>query len=356
MLGVAPGADVDVMKVFGNSNVSFTSVILQGIDWAIQHDHADILSISIGFLGLPTSAAEQPLTAILENAIGDGTVVVASTGDSSPSNTESSPALDPGVIGAAGSTSYRIWAQTNFFLYDMAQAIHNHGQSLVPPGQPTLGWLDNEVSTLSSSGVTEDRRVPDVIAPGDLNWADCSTDTSTYTDCENFIGGSPTASPTSAGRAKPAPLTAGTAALVIQAYRNAHGNQTPTPAVVRRIIFSSATDLGVPAENQGAGLVNALRAVRAGRVLREAPNGRGPAAHPGLDRRPRQARSGLQSHGQGHEHRRSKAKITPVLRTLGQAAHARRRQAEPVQLGKGVRDRAPASPPPSTSPARRSPS
>ena len=32
VLGVAPGADVDVMKVFGSSNSSFTSVILQGID------------------------------------------------------------------------------------------------------------------------------------------------------------------------------------------------------------------------------------------------------------------------------------------------------------------------------------
>src|SRR4029078_10237413 len=62
VLGVAPGADVDVMKVFGSSNSSFTSVILQGIDWAIQHDHADILSISIGFGGLENRAAAQPQT------------------------------------------------------------------------------------------------------------------------------------------------------------------------------------------------------------------------------------------------------------------------------------------------------
>jgi hypothetical protein len=32
--------------------------------------------------------------------------------------------------------------------------------------------------------------------------------------------------------------------------------------VVRRIIFSSATDLGITAENQGSGLLNALRAVQ----------------------------------------------------------------------------------------------
>ena len=31
---------------------------------------------------------------------------------------------------------------------------------------------------------------------------------------------------------------------MIQAYRKTHGNQTPTPAVVRRIIFSSAKNIG----------------------------------------------------------------------------------------------------------------
>src|SRR5439155_7721630 len=115
-----------------------------------------------------TSASEQPLTAILQNAMADGTTVVASTGDSSPSNTEGSPALDPGVIGVAASTSYRLFAQTNLFLYDLAQAVHSGGAPSYRLGQATPGWLDNQVSTLSSSGVTEDRRVPDLIAPGDL--------------------------------------------------------------------------------------------------------------------------------------------------------------------------------------------
>jgi sugar (pentulose or hexulose) kinase len=142
--------------------------------------------MSFGSTPVPNTAAGQPLTAILKNAMSDGIVVVASTGDSSPSNTEGSPALDPGVIGVAASTSYRLFAQTDVFLYDLAQVIHNKsGTQSYHLGQSTPGWLDNEVSTLSSSGVTEDRRMPDVIAPGDLNWADCSTDTSTYTDCEN---------------------------------------------------------------------------------------------------------------------------------------------------------------------------
>jgi len=320
VLGVAPGADVDVMKVFGNSNYSFTSVILQGIDWAIQHDHADILSISIGFGGLPSTAAEQPMTAILKNAMDHGTVVVASTGDSSPSNTEGSPALDPGVIGAAASTSYRIFAQTNLFLYDMAQAVHRGGGTpSYHLGQSTPGWLSNEVSTLSSSGVTEDRRVPDIIAPGDLNWSDCSTDTAIYTDCANAFGGTTIGLEDFGGTSESTPLTAGVAALVIQAYRQSHQHKSPSPAVVRRILFSSSTDLGVAAENQGSGLLNALRAVQTARAYgKHARSG-------GLMHAP-DSIADLGNVKAKHRHRvtvrntgNSKAKITPVLRTLGRA-------------------------------------
>jgi hypothetical protein len=307
------------MKVFGTNNVSFTSVVLQGIDWAINHDHANILSISFGSGGLPTSAAEQPLTAILNNAMADGTVVVASTGDSSPSNTEGSPALDPGVIGAAASTSYRLIAQTNSYLYDMAQAIHDGHAPSYHLGQSTPGWLDNEVSTLSSSGVTEDRRVPDVIAPGDLNWAPCSTDTSTYTDCANSIGGSSIGLEEFGGTSESTPFTAGVAALVIQAYRESHHNQTPSPAVVRKIIFSTATDLGIAAENQGAGLVNALRAVQMAKSYG------GHAKDGGLLHSP-ESIADLGNVKGTHRHTvtvtntgSSKATIKPVLRTLGRS-------------------------------------
>jgi hypothetical protein len=337
VLGVAPGADVDVMKVFGDSDSSFTSTILQGIDWAIQHDHANILSISIGFFGVPSSAAEQPLTAILKNAMANGTVVVASTGDASPSNTEESPALDPGVIGAAASTSYRIFAQTNLFLYDLAQAVFNGG---TPPsyqlGQSTPGWLDNEVSTLSSSGVTEDRRAPDLIAPGDLNWALCSPNTSLYTDCANSLGGSSIGLEDFGGTSESTPLTAGTAALVIEAYRKAHGNKTPTPAVVRRILFSSATDLGVSAENQGAGLLNALRAVELARSYGKHMKVGGLVHSP-------DSIADLGNVKGSHRHRvtitntgSTKATIKPVLRTLGPAVTLASGNLNLFEAGKGM--------------------
>jgi hypothetical protein len=268
VLGVAPGANVDVMKVFGTTNFSFTSEVLEGIDYAIQHDHVNILSLSLGFFALPTTAAQQPVTQIVENAMADGTTVVASTGDASPSNTESAPALAPGVIGTAASTSYRIFAQTNLFLYDMGEAIKNAGNAFpsYTLGQSTPGWLDNQVSTLSSSGVTEDGRTADILAPGDVNWAECSTDTSKYTECVNSFGGTPIGIFDFGGTSESAPLTSGTAALVIQAYREGHKGKTPSPAVVRQILYASATDIGVAAADQGAGLLNALRAVRMAKV------------------------------------------------------------------------------------------
>jgi Subtilase family len=320
VLGVAPGADVDVMKVFGDNNDSFTSVILQGIDWAIQHDHVDILSISLGFGGLPSSAAEQPLNAILKNAMADGTTVVASTGDSSPSNTEGSPALDTGVIGAAASTSYRVFAQTNGWLYDLAQHIHKgSGTPSYHLGQSTPGWLSNEVSTLSSSGVTEDRRVPDIIAPGDGNWSSCSTDTSTYTECANPFGGSNIGLEEFGGTSESTPLTAGVAALVIQAYRESHGRHTPSPAVVRRIIFSSATDIGIAAEEQGAGLLNGLRAVELAKEYGKHAKGGGllhsPDTFADLGKPGGSSRQTVTVTNSGG----SKATIRPVLRTLGAA-------------------------------------
>ena len=55
---------------------------------------------------------------------------------------------------------------------------------------------------------------------------------------------------------------------MIQAYADAHGGTDPTPALVRQILMSSATDINAPASQQGAGLLNIASAVKLARSIK----------------------------------------------------------------------------------------
>ncbi len=65
-------------------------------------------------------------------------------------------------------------------------------------------------------------RVLDLVAPGEANWALCSTNTAIYEECTNFAG-QPTPLQSFGGTSESAPFIAGGAALIVQAYRDSHG-------------------------------------------------------------------------------------------------------------------------------------
>ena len=151
--------------------------------------------------------------------------MVESTGDSGVEASPSSAASDPDVIDAGASTTFRNYAQGTQYGFQFAK-----------------GCLSDNISSIESAGFTQGGRVVDLVAPGEANWALCSANTAIYEECIDFAG-QPTNIQSFGGTSESAPFIAGGAALVIQAYRAAHGGNTPSPLLVRQLMTSTATDL-----------------------------------------------------------------------------------------------------------------
>jgi hypothetical protein len=242
--GVAPGASLVALKVFSRDNVSATSGFLRAIDYAVSNAHVNVLNESFGANPFPDVTSLDAVKEFNDMATAAGVTVVVAAGDAGPFNTIGSPASDQHVLSVGASTDFRFYGQTDYAAASQFAA---------------RGWEDNNISAMSSGGYTQDGRTVSLVAPGDQSFASC-TASAGYSSCVNFRG-KPSAVEVAGGTSLSAPLVSGAAALVIQAYRKAHGGATPPPATVAKILLSTATDLRAPATEQGSGLLNSLKAV-----------------------------------------------------------------------------------------------
>jgi len=259
ILGMSPGASLVGLKVFGETYQTTTSAFVQAIQYAVETARVDVLNESFGGNPFPDSA-NDPTTLANDAAVAAGVTVVASSGDAGTAGTLGSPSTDPNVIESGATFSFRAYAQIGYSGFQLGNG----------------DFTDNNIASFSSAGFAQTgERTIDAVAPGDSGWALCTPDPARYIDCTDFRsvvgpGAYPARVELFGGTSESAPLTAGEAALIIQAYRQTHGGASPSPALIKTIIKSTATDLGIPSYEQGAGFINSLKAVQAAESYRDA--------------------------------------------------------------------------------------
>jgi hypothetical protein len=251
--GIAPGITIDAYKSYGDQDMTTLSSFVETIDYAVDVNHVNVLNEEGGWFPFPDDTALDLLKETNAAAMAAGVTITSPSYDAGPENTIWSPSSQPGVISTGASTAFRSYAQDSVGEYSQLGAH---------------GWVSDNISSLSSGGSTEEGRSIDVVAPGDLDWVACAGDKPACGTSNLVLSG---------GTSESGPLTAAVAALVIQAYRSTHHGADPSVSLIRDIISSSADDLGMPGSQQGSGLVDAYRAVRAAL----AANGGKPAADAG---------------------------------------------------------------------------
>lgn len=256
--GDAPGASlVDLSEI--DTPILAASQILAGIDNAVTTVHADVISESFGTNSTPGDRFGQLLADADNAAVAAGVTVVESSGDSGPQGTMITAADDPNVIAAGGVDNLHIVA--------LNDGYHS--------------YVSNNMAAQSSGGVAPTGKVVDLVAS---DWFGGET------DCAPLINGCPDDYPieAAAGTSEASPLIAGAAADVIQAYRDTHDGASPTPVMIKDILTGTATSIDAPADEQGAGLLNAYAAVKAAQQMPGTTYAQGAGDAPGLIASPSQ--------------------------------------------------------------------
>jgi serine protease AprX len=247
--GIAPGAQLVVLKVLDGSGQGHISDVIAAIDYAIAQK--DVFNIRVINLSVATGVYESynvdPLTLAAQRAVNAGIVVVAAAG-----NNGRSP---------AGTTQYAGITAPGNAPWVLTVGASNH--------MGTVDRSDDTIAAFSSRGPSaiDFAAKPDVVAPG-VGIESLSNPNSAFyvTESAYLLSGTV---PTSylpylslSGTSMSAPVVAGTVALMLQA------NPNLTPNAVKALIeYTAQPYAGYDRLTQGAGFLNAKGAVELSQYL-----------------------------------------------------------------------------------------
>ena len=209
--GVAPEATLIGAKILNQYGGGYDSDIIAGIDHCADQSpsggRADVINLSIG-IGQYSEPCTHSWAVAANNAVANGVVVVAASGNENYSNAMSSPACGVNVI-AVGMT----WKADYPTCEDPTTNWYWSTCTDYGPQTDDIGCFSNESDYL------------DVAAPGANIWS-----------ASNAAGGSSITG--MSGTSMSSPQVVGLAALILSV------DDTLTPAEVRQIIRDGAIDMG----------------------------------------------------------------------------------------------------------------
>jgi hypothetical protein len=255
--GMAPHAKIVPIKALWIGDVLFGWMWASGFDysaskgtWVYSGNHrADIVSNSWGTSVWPllTSGQGYDIVSVLESALSvphsfspqyPGTVFVQAMGNGGPGyGTITPPASSSTAISVGASTSWHVASQfssTGTPYYGGPSSYSGDVVGWSDRGPGLTGEVKPDVVNIGAFGFTP-RTVMEARGNVSAEWA--------------YFGGT----------SQSTPLTAGVAALVVQALESK--STAVTPGLVKQVLMSTAKDLGNDPFVQGAGQVNASAAV-----------------------------------------------------------------------------------------------
>lgn len=214
--GMAPGARLVVGKVLDRNGDGSTEAMLSGLDWVLEElrrYRIRILNISVGIGNLEEEEKERALRKKIEQVWNSGILVVCAAGNKGPGD---------GTISAVSGSG-------NVITVGCHDGAYRRGDSGLCAAYSGRG--DRNGSP----------RKPDIVAPG-TDIMSCSVN---YDKRSAYIAKSGTSMAT--------PIVSGAAALAFQRYPRMSNEEC------RQKLLFTATDLRLPWNQQGWGMVNVRR-------------------------------------------------------------------------------------------------